>query len=75
MKISTCCQAQTRVGYYNMTSRPDIHGHFVYGLTHAVAVMGTYCTKCEKLCDYTDTEEDINYFTNGDVKWNTLRPY
>jgi putative heme iron utilization protein len=72
---SICCQAETRVGYYNMTSRPDIHGHFVLGITDVVAVVGTYCTKCGKLCDYTNTEEGINYFTNGDVKWNSLSLY
>jgi hypothetical protein len=57
-----------------MSQRPDIHGHFVHGLTQAVPVNGTYCTKCGKLCDYKDTEEGINYLTNDQIKWNTLRP-
>lgn len=65
---SLCCNAETRVGYYNMNDRPDIHGHFVLGMSHAVVTLGTYCTKCGKLCDYKDVEE-ISHFTNGDIKW------
>jgi hypothetical protein len=58
-----------------MTQRPDIHGRFVQGIIHYVPIVGKYCTKCGKLCDYTDTEEGINYFTNGYIKWNTLSIY
>jgi hypothetical protein len=72
MKKSTCCNTETKIGIYDMTQRPDIHGRFVSSLTQAVPVIGTYCTKCDKLCDYKDIEEDITYFTNGQVKWTKL---
>jgi hypothetical protein len=42
-KGSICCGVETRIGYY---SDGDINSWIV------VANIGTYCTKCDKLCNY-----------------------
>ena len=68
MGKSICCQADTRLGYYNADQRPDIHGTNVVNTKNVVVIgiLGTYCNKCGKLCDYT--VEGIEYFTNGIIK-------
>ena len=42
-KGSVCCGAQTRIGYYSDSDNNSLV---------VVAQIGTYCTKCEKLCNY-----------------------
>ena len=67
MAKSICCQAETRIGYYNASQRPDIHGVVVLrDNTVAIGILGTYCNKCGKLCDYTS--EGIEYYTNGEKR-------
>ncbi len=61
---SKCCNSQTRIGYYNIKERPDIHSNILSNTDNVYAVVGTYCNKCNKLCDYTD-EKNNEYFTNG----------
>ncbi|RPI85142.1 MAG: hypothetical protein EHM34_02355 [Nitrosopumilales archaeon] len=61
---SKCCNAETRTGYYHPSQRPDIHG-VING--DAANVVGTYCTKCDKLCDYTNNIGK-EYYTNGKAK-------
>ena len=59
---SICCKAQTHIGYFNITKRPDLYG---VKKTHDVlAVMGTYCDNCGELCDFTD-DNGNKYYTNG----------
>ena len=60
MGKSICCQSETRLGYYNASQRPDIHG-IITG--NGVAISGTYCLKCEKLCDFTIGNDE--FYTNG----------
>lgn len=61
---SICCKATTRIGYYNIQSRPDIHHMVSVNVLNAFGSMGTYCTECGKLCDYTDKQGN-EYYTNG----------
>ena len=63
---SICCNAETKIGYYNIDQRPDIHGIQLINSEIAVGVIGTYCTKCGKLCDYVS--KTVEYFTNGTIK-------
>jgi len=62
MVKSVCCQSQTRIGYFNISERPDIYSKITDDMV-LHAVMGTYCLKCEKLCDFII--DDIEYYTNG----------
>ncbi len=61
---SICCNAETRIGYYNILQRPDIHHLVGVNVLNAFGSMGTYCNNCGKLCDYTD-DEGNEYYTNG----------
>ena len=65
MGKSVCCQSETRIGYYNASKRPDIHGVINDNMV-VVGVMGTYCLKCGELCDYIS--EGKEYYTNGMLK-------
>ena len=65
MSISTCCKAETKIGYYNASQRPDIHGVISDDKT-AIGIMGTYCTKCGKLCDYISGNNE--FYKNGIIK-------
>lgn len=61
---SICCNAETKIGYYNTQERPDIHGvQPQLGRSSAIGEMGTYCLKCGKLCDYV--YDGVEYYTNG----------
>ena len=62
---SICCNAETKIGYYNASERPDIHGVINENMI-AFGIMGTYCTKCNKLCDYIS--KGVEHFTNGMIK-------
>ena len=62
MGKSVCCQSETKIGYYNPSERPDIHG-IVERRSIVTGIIGTYCLKCGKLCDYTS--ENNEYYTNG----------
>lgn len=66
MGKSVCCQSETRIGYYNADQRPDIHGEQPKDSKVAMANMGTYCTKCGKLCDYISGDNE--FYTNGIIK-------
>jgi hypothetical protein len=66
MGKSVCCQSETKIGYYNATERPDIHGVISNADKVAFGVLGTYCLKCGKLCDYIS--EGKEYYTNGLLK-------
>ena len=65
---SICCRAQTHIGYYNPDQRPDIHG-IITKSDIAIGLVGTYCSNCGKLCDYTD-DKGNEYYTNGIKKEN-----
>lgn len=65
MGKSVCCQSETKIGYYNATERPDIHGVINNNMV-VVGVLGTYCNKCGKLCDYIS--EGVEFYTNGIIK-------
>ena len=43
-KGSLCCSAETRIGYYCPEDQNNSWA--------VVAQIGTYCTKCNKLCNY-----------------------
>jgi hypothetical protein len=64
---SICCNAPTRIGYYNIQLRLDLHDIVGVNVLNAFGSMGTYCTKCNKLCDYTD-DNGNEYYTNGILK-------
>lgn len=66
MGKSICCKTDTRIGYYNIEQRPDIHGVQPKDGSVAIAVLGTYCTKCGKLCDYISGNNE--FYTNGIIK-------
>lgn len=70
MNKSKCCQAKCRIGYYNKSTRPDIHGISLKNEWIAHGLVGTYCTACDKLCDYFSGHEE--YFTNGIKKSNVI---
>jgi hypothetical protein len=62
MGKSVCCNAKTKIGYYNASKRPDIHGA-IHDNMIAVGVLGTYCKKCGELCDFII--KGVEYYTNG----------
>ena len=66
---SICCKAETYIGYYNINERPDIHG--IVDINSVIGIMGTYCNKCNKLCDFTD-DDGNEYYTNGLKKNNGM---
>lgn len=71
---SLCCNAETKLGYFNPDQRPDIFGIPVKNGFIVNARQGTYCTKCNKLCDYRIGK--VEYYTHGmkkekDSKKNT----
>ncbi len=68
---STCCNSGTRIGYYNQTMRPDIHGIIPDNGGIIVGVLGAYCNNCGHLCDYTDNEGN-EFYTNGILKTKKL---
>lgn len=65
MGKSVCCKAETKIGYYNANQRPDIHG-VISDDKAAFGALGTYCTKCGKLCDYISGDNE--FYTNGIIK-------
>jgi hypothetical protein len=66
MGKSVCCNAETQIGYYNADQRPDIHGVQPKDSKAAIGVLGTYCKKCGKLCDYISGDNE--FYTNGIIK-------
>ena len=63
---SSCCNADTRIGYFNPDNRRDIYGVIYKNSSVAFGIMGTYCKTCDKLCDYTKSKKE--YYTNGLIK-------
>jgi hypothetical protein len=53
---SLCCNASTRIGYYNADKKLDIPVAF--------GTVGTYCNECGKLCEFTD-DNGNEYTTDG----------
>jgi hypothetical protein len=66
MGKSVCCKAETKIGYYNANERPDIHGIISKDDKAVFGVLGTYCKKCGKLCDYISGDNE--FYTNGIIK-------
>lgn len=53
---SLCCNSDTRIGYYNSGGDNEYI---------AVATIGTYCTKCGKLCNTRRGKK--YYYPNGNI--------
>lgn len=65
---SLCCNANTHIGYYNVDNKNALLKN------DAIGVIGTYCDKCGKLCDYVVDGQE--FFTDGTPKYivKTVKP-
>jgi hypothetical protein len=57
MSKSICCNADTRIGYY---SDSDYSTEMII-----IAKVGTYCSKCDKLCNYISRNK--YYHCDGNI--------
>jgi hypothetical protein len=56
---SLCCNASTHIGYYNADKK--------LGIPVAIGMVGTFCDKCGKLCEFID-DNGNEYTIDGKPK-------